>query len=39
MNLELSGKHLELAGQLAPAGKPIGYLWHDDNGRMGKIGC
>jgi putative ABC transport system substrate-binding protein len=29
MLTELSGKLLEFAREIAPAGKPIGYLWHD----------
>lgn len=29
LNTELSGKLLEFARELVPAGKPIGYLWHD----------
>ena len=27
--VDLSGKLLEFAKELTPAGKPIGYLWHD----------
>ena len=29
LTVELSGKLLEFARELTPAGKPIGYLWHD----------
>ena len=29
LTVDLSGKLLEFAKELTPAGKPIGYLWHD----------